>query len=94
MPAQSIELNPLPNMERVKRFFQPQHEQQPYEPIDTDTHDDDDTTSTVEGSDDGLSPEQPFSWIEYAIFLLLGVAMLWAWSVLTFGLLATSLTLQ
>lgn len=23
--------------------------------------------------------QQPFSWIEYAVFLLLGMAMLWAW---------------
>jgi equilibrative nucleoside transporter 1/2/3 len=26
--------------------------------------------------------EEPFSWFEYSIFLLLGVAMLWAWYVL------------
>lgn len=24
----------------------------------------------------------PFSWLEYAVFMLLGVAMLWAWFVL------------
>lgn len=23
--------------------------------------------------------QEPFSWLEYSIFLLLGVAMLWAW---------------
>ena len=23
--------------------------------------------------------EKPFSWTEYAVFLLLGIAMLWAW---------------
>lgn len=75
MPAQSIELQPLPNMDRVKRFFQPQ---QPYEPIQDEGHEDGE--STVAESDDGIQ-EQPFSWIEYFIFLLLGVAMLWAWYV-------------
>lgn len=23
--------------------------------------------------------EKPFSWVEYGVFLILGVAMLWAW---------------
>jgi solute carrier family 29 (equilibrative nucleoside transporter), member 1/2/3 len=73
MPAQSVELQSISNMDRVKRFFEPR---QPYEPIQDDGHDD--TESTVAESD--VEEEQlPFSWIEYSIFLLLGVAMLWAW---------------
>ena len=48
--------------------------------------------STDEGDDDtayanGRRPEEhqdveemPFSWLDYAVFLLLGVAMLWAWN--------------
>lgn len=60
-------------MDRVKRLFQPQ---QPYEPIQDDGNDD--TESTAADSDIDIE-EQPFSWVEYFIFLLLGVAMLWAW---------------
>ena len=46
-------------------------------------------TSELENSDvldhydnyDGGEEEVPFSWFEYAIFVLLGMAMLWAWYV-------------
>jgi solute carrier family 29 (equilibrative nucleoside transporter), member 1/2/3 len=37
---------------------------------------------TEDGEDETLTSIQegvPFSWLEYLIFLLLGVAMLWAW---------------
>ncbi|ETN39611.1 uncharacterized protein HMPREF1541_05837 [Cyphellophora europaea CBS 101466] len=61
-------------MNRIKRFFEPE---QPYEPLQDDTHEDGD--STLGESDDGLQ-EQVFSWVEYFVFLLLGVAMLWAWN--------------
>lgn len=27
------------------------------------------------------APETPFDWLEYMVFLLLGIAMLWAWYV-------------
>jgi len=27
----------------------------------------------------GKVPKQRFSWLEYSIFLLLGISMLWAW---------------
>jgi equilibrative nucleoside transporter 1/2/3 len=44
---------------------------------------DDNDTGTLEGStysvDDGEAEEVPFSWVEYTIFALLGVAMLWSW---------------
>lgn len=73
MQAQSVELQSLSSMNRVKQFFQPP--QQPYEPIDNGTHEDGDS---VHESDEGVQ-EQPFSWVEYFIFLVLGVAMLWAW---------------
>jgi solute carrier family 29 (equilibrative nucleoside transporter), member 1/2/3 len=76
MPAQSLELQSLPNMDRVKRLFRPQ---QPYEPIQDDAHDDGE--STAAGSDVDEVQEQHFSWVEYFIFLLLGVSMLWAWCV-------------
>jgi equilibrative nucleoside transporter 1/2/3 len=31
------------------------------------------------GDEDEESTGEPFSWLEYSIFLLLGVVMLWAW---------------
>jgi hypothetical protein len=62
-------------MERVSRAlrWRPQPTQA-YEPLDN--------ASTTSG--DGLledRPKKPFSWLEYGIFLLLGVSMLWAWYV-------------
>jgi equilibrative nucleoside transporter 1/2/3 len=50
-----------------------------YEPLTDDGPD----SGTIEGStytvtDAGVE-EVPFSWLEYSIFTLLGVAMLWAW---------------
>lgn len=30
--------------------------------------------------DESFPEEEPFSWLEYSIFLLLGIAMLWAWN--------------
>ena len=32
-----------------------------------------------EPDDDDIEGRTPFSWVIYAVFLLLGVAMLWAW---------------
>jgi solute carrier family 29 (equilibrative nucleoside transporter), member 1/2/3 len=74
MTALNIELQSLSNMDRVKRFFGPP--QQPYEPIDDRPHEDGDS---VEEDFESGQEEQPFSWVEYFIFMLLGVAMLWAW---------------
>lgn len=59
-------------MERVKKFWQPE---QPYEAIH-------DHTTEEEREDDDGRPAVSFSWIEYLIFLMLGVAMLWAWNML------------
>lgn len=74
--SSSIELRDLSKMERFKRLFKPQV----YQPLEEDV--------AEEGADSyaesEVSAEQltaPFSWVEYAIFLLLGVAMLWAWLV-------------
>jgi equilibrative nucleoside transporter 1/2/3 len=70
---QPLELQDLSNMDRIKSLFRAGPE---YEPLSDDAVRDDE--STQEGSDDG-APEAPFSWVEYVIFLLLGIAMLWAW---------------
>lgn len=41
--------------------------------------DDDDAVSTSSSTLRENMVEAPFSWLEYSVFLLLGVAMLWAW---------------
>ena len=57
-------------MERIRKIWQGEQE---YEPIqDESTHD---------GEQEGNMASKPkFSYIEYSIFLLLGVSMLWAWN--------------
>ncbi|EAQ91040.1 hypothetical protein CHGG_02975 [Chaetomium globosum CBS 148.51] len=60
-------------MDRIKAFFAPPKANvEEYEPLA------DDDSGTLEGSiyEEGT----PFSWIEYSIFALIGVAMLWAWN--------------
>ncbi|KAL2133395.1 hypothetical protein VTI74DRAFT_2438 [Chaetomium olivicolor] len=60
-------------MDRIKAFFAPaKTSPQEYEPLT------DDDSGTLEGSIH--EAEAPFSWIEYSIFALIGVAMLWAWN--------------
>lgn len=65
-------------MERVRKALGRQHSStstSEYEPL-TGTEE----ATPLEGSTvlEGQH-ELPFSWIEYSIFALLGVAMLWAW---------------
>jgi equilibrative nucleoside transporter 1/2/3 len=64
-------------MDRVRRFFaQPAPAESEYEPLNASEEPTALEGSTVlEGQD-----EVPFSWTEYGIFTLLGVAMLWAWN--------------
>ena len=52
---------------------------QEYQPVRGDADVDHDDESVQDGSEAGPAVESPFSWVEYAIFLLLGIAMLWAW---------------
>ncbi|KAK5083714.1 hypothetical protein LTR05_006218 [Lithohypha guttulata] len=79
MPIDDIELREVPHpsaMDRIRKFFEPSPA---YTPINTeqdnDEEDDDDSSQTLEAAS-----EPPFSWLEYCVFLLLGVAMLWAWN--------------
>jgi equilibrative nucleoside transporter 1/2/3 len=60
-------------MDRIRSLFVKPAEEQEYEPVGDDTEDGDDETLT------SLHEGVPFSWLEYMVFLLLGVAMLWAW---------------
>ncbi|ETI28568.1 hypothetical protein G647_01018 [Cladophialophora carrionii CBS 160.54] len=53
---------------------------QEYQPVRGDTDADRDDESARDGSEAAPTIEAPFSWVEYMIFLLLGVAMLWAWN--------------
>ncbi|KAK3295882.1 nucleoside transporter-domain-containing protein [Chaetomium fimeti] len=60
-------------MDRIKAFFAPpKASAEEYEPLA------DDDSGTLEGSI--YEEATPFSWIEYSIFALIGVAMLWAWN--------------
>lgn len=60
-------------MDLVRTLLLKPAEEPEYTPVGEDTE---------EGDDDTLASAQegvPFSWLEYLVFLLLGVAMLWAW---------------
>jgi equilibrative nucleoside transporter 1/2/3 len=71
----SVELQELANMDRIRNAFKPK---QAYEPLLA--HDDRDDDDGTDYEDEGAAVEEfPFSWVEYSIFLLMGVAMLWAW---------------
>lgn len=59
-------------MERIRRIFQEQTSDTSYEPLEGGSE-------RPDGERIELEVEQPFSWIDYSVFLLLGVAMLWAW---------------
>ncbi|KAK0644995.1 Nucleoside transporter FUN26 [Lasiodiplodia hormozganensis] len=58
-------------MDRVRRLLD---REQPYEPLEGGSE-------TPDGARIEEEEEKaPFSWLDYSIFLLLGVAMLWAWN--------------
>jgi equilibrative nucleoside transporter 1/2/3 len=59
-------------MERTRKLWQ---REQDYEPIQG-------SSAAEEEERQELRESTSFSWIEYSIFLLLGVAMLWAWNML------------
>jgi equilibrative nucleoside transporter 1/2/3 len=69
----TFELQDLSNMDRIRSLFRPRPD---YEPLQNDAERDDES---VQDDVDDTASESPFSWVEYAIFLLLGIAMLWAW---------------
>lgn len=51
-----------------------------YEPLRTSGDHVVEAVDGTEGDDDAVvAVEVPFSWLEYTIFALVGVAMLWAW---------------
>ena len=61
-------------MDRLKDLFR---STPAYEPIGDPQQEDDSDSISEETQREVDGPA--FSWVEYSIFLLLGVAMLWAW---------------
>ena len=65
-------------MDRIKAFFSRKKvDAEEYEPLTDDS-------ATLEESTYEAQEENPFSWLEYWIFLIIGVAMLWAWYAIFF----------
>jgi solute carrier family 29 (equilibrative nucleoside transporter), member 1/2/3 len=62
---------------RVRALFRRTRPSQEYERIEDDPHDEDVRRPALIIPD--KLGEEPFSWFEYSIFVLLGIAMLWAW---------------
>lgn len=66
-------------IDRLRALFKASNNEQQYEPVDADYLDGDEDVRRpiliVPEADEG----EEFSWFEYSIFLLLGIAMLWAW---------------
>ena len=59
-------------MERLLSFFRPSEPQQFYEPLEGGSINEDGEVIKEDA-------KPPFSWLEYGIFFLLGISMLWAW---------------
>jgi len=76
-------------MDKMRDLFSRHNAEQEYEPIEssiTANDLDEDVRRPVVFVPDPPMEEGPFSWFEYSIFLLLGIAMLWAWYVVQFPL--------
>jgi hypothetical protein len=76
-------------MERIRNLGQ---RKQSYEPLDNDSgfsesesrpltlaDEDEEGHDLHSGHDEDVEEGAEFSWVTYAVFLLLGMAMLWAW---------------
>jgi hypothetical protein len=72
----SFELLDLSKMDRIRNTFK---SKPTYAPININAPDDE-SEESYNGSNESPVPEETsLSWVEYAIFTLLGAAMLWAW---------------
>ncbi|KAI2630929.1 nucleoside transporter-domain-containing protein [Hypoxylon sp. NC1633] len=61
-------------MDRFRAFFKKREDEDEYQPLTEESE-------SVDGPHEHAEHHDvPFSWIEYGIFVLLGVAMLWAWN--------------
>ncbi|KAI1378285.1 nucleoside transporter-domain-containing protein [Hypoxylon crocopeplum] len=63
-------------MDRFRSFFKQREDEVEYEEYQPLT----DESQSLRGHPEHTEHDVPFSWIEYGIFALLGVAMLWAWN--------------
>ncbi|KAK8049310.1 nucleoside transporter [Apiospora phragmitis] len=60
-------------MDRIRSIFKKRGDEQEYAPLT-------DETQSLQESRNDEEHAVPFSWIDYGIFVWLGVAMLWAWN--------------
>lgn len=65
-------------MDRIRRLWKGEEEEQAYEPLENSITEADRREDDVSFADDDGKPR--FSWLEYSVFLLLGISMLWAWN--------------
>ena len=66
-------------IDRLRALFKASNHEQQYEPVESDYgNGDDDVRRPILIAPEADEGEE-FSWFEYSIFLLLGIAMLWAW---------------
>lgn len=68
-------------VDRLRALFNNPNPEPEYEPISSSSsiHEDDVRRPVLVLPDQAET--EPFSWFEYGIFMLIGVAMLWAWYV-------------
>lgn len=66
-------------VDRLRGLFRQTAQSQEYERIEEDPNDEDVRRPVLIIPDNDKVGEEPFSWFEYSIFVLLGIAMLWAW---------------
>jgi len=59
-------------MNRLQRIFGDEAPDQEYEPLEGGSE-------RPDGQRIETTSGPPFSWTDYSVFLLLGIAMLWAW---------------
>lgn len=77
---EEIELAESSTMHQIRNFFRRKPTYEPIQNEDERFHDDAEGDEESQEASSTLGEEEkPFSWIEYAVFFLLGIAMLWAW---------------
>lgn len=74
-----FELQDSATMDKVRSLFRRQPRYEPVENGDRSFSEDVDEDGLSQASSTTERDEKPFLWIEYSVFFLLGIAMLWAW---------------
>jgi equilibrative nucleoside transporter 1/2/3 len=69
-------------MDRMRLLAAKPADDAEYQPLQRDEYEENDSETLH-----SISYDTPFSWLEYTVFMLVGVAMLWAWSVFPLPLL-------